>query len=404
MKPRSFVYLAGAAAVSALLAIVSFVSNNQWSTVRTTGEKLLPGLSESVGDIAELEVRQGENVVVLQRKDGKWAVESREGFPAVDAAKVRTLLVTLGQAQLVEGKTRKPERYAALELEDPTGKTAKSRLLKLTGAKGNTIAEVVIGKQRPAGYGAEGGNHTYVRKVGDPQTWLANVGLSASAAVKDWVKTSVLSLEADKIDRIAVEIPGEEALKIERPAPVPAAKDKTAEATKDAKAGEATKDAKAGEATKDAKAGEAAKDAKAAEATKGAKAAEPPAPPPAKLAFVGFPPEGKKLKDADAAEMLARAAGSIDLEDVRKLAEAPAGEGIGVVRIEMKDGPTAILRLRKDGDAHWLSVTASGEGEAARKAADEIAARTEGWEFKIPAGKANAILKKRADLLEAPQS
>jgi hypothetical protein len=70
----------------------------------------------------------------------------------------------------------------------------------------------------------------------------------------------------------------------------------------------------------------------------------------------------------------------------------------------MKDGPTAILRLRKDGDAHWLSVTASGEGEAAKKAADEIAARTEGWEFKIPAGKANAILKKRADLLEAPQS
>ena len=82
----------------------------------------------------------------------------------------------------------------------------------------------------------------------------------------------------------------------------------------------------------------------------------------------------------------------------------PAGEGVSIVKIEIADGPTATLRLRKDGDSHWLSVAATGEGDAAKKAAEEIAARTKDWEFKIPAFKAELILKKRSDLLEAPAS
>ena len=81
----------------------------------------------------------------------------------------------------------------------------------------------------------------------------------------------------------------------------------------------------------------------------------------------------------------------------------PAGAGISTVKIESADGPATTLRLRKDGDAHWLSIAATGEGEA-KKAADEINQRTQGWEFKIPASKADLILKKRADLLDAAGS
>ena len=377
MKPKSFVYLAAAAAASVLLAIVSFATNNQWSTGLKAGEKLLPGLSDSIKAVAELEVRQGDDAVVLERKGGGvWFMKSRDGYP-VDASKVRALLVALSEAELIESKTRKAERYAALELDDPAGKTAKSRLVKLTGTNGNAIAEVVIGKQRAEAFGADKAGGTYVRKAGDPQTWLANVEIAASAAVKDWVKTTFLSLDSGKISRVGIEVPGEQALKIERPAP-PSAKD--------------TKDAKG---KKDAK--EPTKDAKETEETK------TPAPP-AKLAFVGFPPEGKKLKDAGAAETLARAVSSIDLEDVRKLAEPPSGDGVSTVKIELEDGPTATLRLRKEGDAHWLSIVATGEGEAATKAAEEITTRTRNWEFRIPAFKAEAILKKRADLLEPPAS
>ncbi len=138
----------------------------------------------------------------------------------------------------------------------------------------------------------------------------------------------------------------------------------------------------------------------AAPAKKDAKDEAPPAEP-GKLKFAGFPPEGKKLKDATAADTLVRAVASIDLEDVRKLAATPGGPAVSTVKIEQTDAPNVTLRLRKDGDATWLSVTATGEGDEAKKAAAEITSRTQGWEYKLPTFKAESILKKRAELLDA---
>ena len=72
-----------------------------------------------------------------------------------------------------------------------------------------------------------GKSGTYVRKPGDPQTWLANAELDASAAAKDWLKTSVFTADAAKISRVTIEIPGEQPLRIERQA-APAKDDKDA--------------------------------------------------------------------------------------------------------------------------------------------------------------------------------
>lgn len=358
MTPRNFVYLAIAAALSVLFAVVSFASNNQWSTGKAVGAKLFPTLVSDASQIATIEVRQGDNAVVLERAGGSWGLKSRGNYPA-DPVKVRTLLVGLAEADLIESKTRRSDRYATLELEDPADKSAKSRIVRLLGAKGNVIGEVVIGKKRHDLLGT-GKSGTYVRKPGDPQTWLANAELDASAATKDWLKTSVYTADATKISRVTIEIPGEQPLRIERQAAP-------------------------------------AKDAK------DTKQSVPPDPAATKLQFAGFPPADKKLKDVGAAEGIARALASIDMDDVRKLDAAPAAAGVSTVKIESADGPATTLRLRKDGDAHWLSIAATGEGEA-KKTADEINQRAQGWEFKVPASKADSILKKRADLLEAAGS
>ena len=356
MTPRNFVYLALAALLSALFAVVSFASNNQWSTGKASGNKLLPKLTSEASQIATIDIRQGDNTVVLERAGGSWNVKSRGGYPA-DPSKVRTLLVALGEAELAETKTRRPDRYAALELEDPADKAAKSRAVRLVSANGNVIGEVVIGKKRPDLLGTGKGG-TYVRKPGDPQTWLANGELDAPVAAKDWLKTSLYAVDAAKVSRVTLELPGEQPLRIERQAP-PAKDDKEA------------------------------------------KQSVPADPAAGKLQFVGFPPADKKLKDASAPEGIARALASIDIEDVRKLDTPPSGAGLSTIKLDVADGPSAILRLRKDGDAHWLSLAATGEGEA-KKVADEINQRAQGWEFKLPAYKADLLLKKRADLLETP--
>ena len=354
MTPRNFVYLAIAAALSVLvrrrqLCLQQPVEHGQGGrrqAVSHAGERRQP-------DRRHRGAPGRQHGRALERTGGSWGLKNRGNYPA-DPAKVRTLLVGLAEADLVESKTRRPDRYAALELEDPADKGAKSRIVRLLGAKGNVIGEVVIGKKRLDVLGT-GKSGTYVRKPGDPQTWLANAELDASAAAKDWLKTSVFTADAAKISRVTIEIPGEQPLRIERPAAP-------------------------------------AKDEQGHQAVRSSRSRRR-----GKLQFAGFPPADKKLKDASAAESIARALASIDMEDVRKLDAPPAGAGVSTVKIETADGPTTTLRLRKDGDAHWLSLAATGEGEA-KKAADEINQRTQGWEFKIPASKADSILKKRADL------
>ena len=96
------------------------------------------------------------------------------------------------------------------------------------------------------------------------------------------MRTNILTLDAAKISRVAIEIPGEQPL------------------------------------------------ASAIAASEGAKAGAGPG----KLAFAGFPPADKKLKEAAAAEAIARAIASIDMEDVRKLDAAPTGRCCQPVKIE----------------------------------------------------------------------
>jgi hypothetical protein len=343
MTPTNFLYLAIAAILSVLFAVVSYASNNQWSGGTISGSKLFPALGDNLGKVVRIDVQQGDQKLTLEKENALWGVKDRGGYP-VEFAKIRPLIVGLSEASLLEAKTRRSDRYAALELDDPADKGAKSRLVRLFDDKGQPVAEVVIGKKRFESFGAgTGKSGTYVRRPGDPQTWLADADLQAPVAAKDWVKTSVLSLDSAKFGTIAIELPGEQPLKLEREG----------------------------------------------------------GSPEGKLKFAGFPPADKKLKDENAADALARAVASIDLEDVRKLDATPKGDAAGTVKIDGKDQPVLTLTFRKDGDATWLSLDATGDGEA-KKATDEIAARTKGWQYKIADHKATAILKKRADLLEAP--
>jgi len=340
MKADTFVKLALATGLAVLVAAISYSSGNRWSRGQVGGAKLAPALASGRGQIAAVTVTQGGATLTIEAgKDNRWSLKERGGYPA-DSDKVRTLLVKLAQAELVDAKTSKPDRYALLELEDPKGKDAKSRGLKLLDAKGSVVLDVIAGKKRPEAFGP-GKSGTYVRVGTDPQTWLANAEIEPSADVRSWIKPGVLETDEAKIASATIEIAGEEPLKIER--------------------------------------GEGA----------GAKAA-----------FIGLP-DGKKLKDEGAASGILRAAASFEADDVRKLASAPAGEGVSTVRLETRDGLELVLRLRKDGDAHWLSISASGKAEAGTKAAEAIQARTAGWEFKLPAGKADALLKRRADLFQA---
>ena len=340
MKPSSFAALAVITVFAVAISLTTYASQNRWAQAKVSGAGLFPDLAAQASRIAKIELKQGEKSLTLARDKESWTLADRGGYPAKPEA-VRALLVKLAGAELVESKTRNKDRYALLELEDPSGKDTKSRLLRLLDDKGGVIAEAVIGKKRFDAFGGSKSG-TYVRKPGDAQTWLSNADLDVSVGVKDWVLANVLDLPAAKIAKVTVEIPGEEPLVVARDA---------------------------GDATK--------------------------------YALVGMP-EGKKLKEGAGIDAIVRAAGNIELEDVRKpAATAPPPGEVSVAKIEADGGLAVTIRLRKEGEDTWVSLEASGADGDAKKTAEDITKRTQGWEFKVPAYKAQSILKRRADLFEA---
>jgi hypothetical protein len=247
----------------------------------------------------------------------------------------------MSDADLVEAKTRMKDRYPLLQVEDPKGKGAASYLARLVDDQGHSVAEVIIGKKRADAFGAGKGG-TYVRRPNEDQSWLVNTEIDVGTELHDWVKPRLFEAKPSDVKHLTVRLPGKDEVNIEL------SQDGKAHVLKDI-------------------------------------------------------PEGMKVKYVNSIDDMAEAASSFDFEEVRKPSSTPAPDKVNTVIVDLKNGlKVTITMVRSDGSA-WLSLDASGEGEA-KKAADALMARAKGWEFRIPASKADAILKPRDELLEKASS
>ena len=337
ITPPQFAVLSAVTFLTVVTAAASYSYFNRWTPGKVEGAVLLPVLARDVGNAALIEVSQADRKLVLERSGEQWRLKDRDGYPA-NGERVRALLLTLQRAEVIERKTAAADKHKLLELEDPTGKDAKSRSVRVIDKQGRPIADIVLGKARADAFGSGKGG-TYVRRPTETQTWLATGELKPAVEPRDWVQTSVFEQDAAKIKRITLEHPGEEPIVIEK----------------------SDGDQKF------------------------------------QLAAV---PDGQKLKGGVTVDPIAQGFAMIDLDDVRKLDGAPSGDKVSVLKVETEAGLVATFRLRRDGEASWLSLVATGGEGDAKKSADDLNARAKGWEFKVPQWKADQIGKRRADLFE----
>jgi Domain of unknown function (DUF4340) len=185
-----------------------------------------------------------------------------------------------------------------------------------------------------------GKSGTYVRRPNAAQTWLVNGEFAGGTALKDWTKARLFETATEKIKTTRVEPAGSSAYEINR----------DSDGTH-------------------------------------------------KLAII---PDGKKLKFLNVLDNVLEAISFVDFEDVRK-AGSGSEEILGSASFETDSGLKVTYKIRGDKEEAWTTLTATGDGEG-KKAADEIMARAEGWEFKIVSGKAKTILKRYDDLLEDSSS
>ena len=191
MNQKTFFGLALAALLALLAAIVIQYRKQPQQDVGAHDEFLAPALHEHVNDVSSLVIRgAGDKVLAtLVRGDKGWTLAEKAGY-AVDSGKLRELLLKLADAKLVEPKTANKDKYALLGVQDLADADAKGLGLEIKGLA--QPLQLIIGDSNPHG-------GTYVRRVGDAQSWLTRAALSVDKDPANWLHKELLSIPASRI-------------------------------------------------------------------------------------------------------------------------------------------------------------------------------------------------------------
>jgi len=187
-------------AAIAALALALWVGNSRQPVqVLPQDAALVPGLSGAVNDVRKLTMTGAGKLklVTLERREGGWVVAERDGY-AADVAKVRGLLLKLGESTLLEAKTANPELHAKLGVEDVAGNDAKGALLEIEGLP-KPVA-IVVGN-----YSGRAGESTFVRREGEQQAWLAKGNLSLDPSAANWLRKDLFDVPSSRIHEVRIE-------------------------------------------------------------------------------------------------------------------------------------------------------------------------------------------------------
>jgi Domain of unknown function (DUF4340) len=350
MQSKGFLALL-AVTVLVLIGAVAVIATGGSGRVREAraGEPVVPGLAGRIAEVATVKFSGVGYEATLKRtgegEKQQWTLAEKGGYP-VDGGKIRQTLLGFAELKLVEPKTRKPDLYKRLDVEDPgtdRGKeTNHSKLVVLSDAKGERLAELIVGKRRADSLGT-GIDGLYVRHPGDAQAWLAQGTVDLPSEPKEWLDKKVVSIPASRIRQVVLTHPDGTTLTLKR--------DKE----------------------------------------------------DAKLAVADAPADAKFKNDGAVAEP-AGVLDSLELNDVRPAAEMPApAEGAAKAEWTTFDGLVITgTSFEKDGTS-WVRLAASAGDDKAKKEADELNAKLAPWTFAVYQYKTNAMKTKLADLVEAPK-
>jgi len=187
--------------IVAVIAVIAglWLAGRQTSPPSTESAALYPDLKSEVASITALRIVKAGGTPALEMKRGEsgWTVAERHNYPA-DEAKLRKLITSLTEAKVLEEKTSNPESYAALGVEDVSDAAAGGVQLELDGPK--QPIKLIVGKQ------AQGAQSQYVRRAGEPKSWLVNKTIDTSSSADQWLRKEIIDVSADRVQSAEVTI------------------------------------------------------------------------------------------------------------------------------------------------------------------------------------------------------
>ena len=338
MQKRSLILLAAATCVLVAAAIAALATGGYGVNPAGSDRRAFPGLADKLGEVASVAVQRNGLNLTFDRSGDNWLVVQKGDYPAAPG-KIRQIVLALADMTLVEPKTRQPDLYPRLQVEDP-GK-GKSTLVTLKDKSGAVLAQLIVGKRRYDRLGT-GHDGVYVRRPGDPQSWLARGSLDFSDDTANWLARHIVDIPDSRVAKVSLTQPDGATLVLSRAGP-------------------------------------------------GAKFA------------VEDAPANAKYKDETALGEPAMALETLDFDDVQPAAKLPVPDkGVTAASYATFDGLTISLKLFQHDGKDWIALAAAGSGKTAAEAKklDGLASH---WVYAIPSYKAKMIETKLADLLAPPK-
>jgi hypothetical protein len=188
-----------------LVGLAVFANRSDTPQELDAGRLFLPDLQAKLNDVDRVEVTGAGKapVATLVRRNDGWVVTEKDGYPA-DLSKVRSVLLDLAEAHIVEQKTSNPEYYSRLGVEPVDDAKAAGLLLSLK--KGDTsVAAVTIGNEAGNGF-------RYVRRDGAPESYLVDKRIDAPREAAKWVVPDIVDVRGERVRQVTIERQGEDPL------------------------------------------------------------------------------------------------------------------------------------------------------------------------------------------------
>ena len=145
MVNRSLLVLV--AVTLAIIALAWNITGNRAPSTLIAKEILYPNLVNAVNTVVQIEVHDNEQLTEIKLDDQQWKLTSADGY-AAEASKVKALVLSIAELQLLETKTSLAERYPRLGVEDVDQNGAESRRVALKNASGETLVDLIVGKRK----------------------------------------------------------------------------------------------------------------------------------------------------------------------------------------------------------------------------------------------------------------
>lgn len=196
MKGRTVIALTVVALLAAGAALLLGQASRPVSLAG--GDYLYPGFAEQINQVNGIRLLTGDETegVTLERDDTGWTVQQRFGY-AADAGAIRSLLLKLAQARVVEAKTSNPELYSRLGVEDVGAGSGNGVLLEIDGP--TPPRKLIIGDVE-----TRAGDGTYVRGQDETGSYLISEELRPERKAEKWLDPELLDIPPALIKSVTI--------------------------------------------------------------------------------------------------------------------------------------------------------------------------------------------------------